>query len=435
MDLETILRGFIATSDRDSKLHPEEWRSKVYKILPVGDAPMTALLQAIGSEPTPSRHMHWFEQQYPEQRGSITDVYTDVALSSAYASGGVDGTALYLKMTANDAKQIVAGNTLTIFAPGVSGAMINADVRNVSIGTDATTWVLVQLLEADTNSILANSTLTFAITGDARAEGSSLPDPTGRDPVELTNQTQIFMEAVSWTGTEKKEKQRIDGSFAQQQLWSGFNRFRLKIERAILFGKYKVRTENGKPKRFTRGVRSAIAENEPGRIYNYQTDTDFAGQDWLVGGWEWFCDKILLETSETSSGRKKLFCGDQFALALEHLVEDRGLAILEPRQTSFGFRYKTLRGLTTEVDVVIHPDFRRNTALKRSGLLTEMKLLRLRPMVDRDITFVPASALEAGGWNWVDGDKEGWYAELGLEYDNLAAMAWIDGAGLLNTAS
>lgn len=436
-DLETILRGFVATSDRDSKLHPEAWRRKVYKILPVGDAPLTAFLQAMGSEPTPSRHMHWFEQQYPEQRGSVTDVYTDVALSSAYASGGVVGSALYLNMPEADAKQIVAGNMLTIFAPNTPGAMITCDVRNVSIGNDATTWVLVELLEADTNSILADATLTFAITGDARAEGSGLPAPTGRDPVELSNQTQIFMEAVSWTGTEREEEQRIDGTYPQQQLWSGFNRFRLKMERALIFGQYATKQENGKPKRFTRGFRAALAQHAPNRFYNYKTDSDFSGQDWLVGGWSWFAEKILLETSELSSGRKRLLCGDLLALAIEQLVEDRGLALLESRETSFGFRYKTIRGLTTEVDLIIHPDFRRNAALKRSGMLIENRLLRLRPMRRRDVTFIPASQLkdkEKNGWTWVDGDKAGWYCEAGLEYDNLAAMAWLDGAGLLNTA-
>src|SRR3990170_2811715 len=94
--------GMRGTGDWVSNQRPENWREMMLYLYPNGKAPLTALMSKMSSEKTDDPIFHWWQKLLPDQRGTITGVYTDVGLSSAYTSGGIAGDIIYLKMSAAD---------------------------------------------------------------------------------------------------------------------------------------------------------------------------------------------------------------------------------------------------------------------------------------------------------------------------------------------
>src|SRR4030065_1701614 len=101
--------GMRGTGDWVSKARPESWREMIMFLYPNGKAPLTAIMSMMGSEKTTDPIYHWWEKALPDQRATITGVYTDAGLSAAYVSGGVAGDTLYIKMSAADAAKFVGG--------------------------------------------------------------------------------------------------------------------------------------------------------------------------------------------------------------------------------------------------------------------------------------------------------------------------------------
>jgi len=99
--VNTYKQGAVGTADRVANFQPESWSPTVHKALPYNRFPMTTIMDAMakGSGTIDSRFHHWSEEAHTPYYGTILDVYTDV-LSTAYVSGGVEGTPIYIAVTA-----------------------------------------------------------------------------------------------------------------------------------------------------------------------------------------------------------------------------------------------------------------------------------------------------------------------------------------------
>lgn len=434
---EVITRGGVDTGNRVSNVHPEHWYRKIYKEAPVAASPVLALSQRFAREMSPSQKFNWWHQGFQALRGSILDVYTDSALSSAYASGGVVGTPLYFAMTAANAKQVVAGDVM-LLVTATTGSERAVDVQSVQIGSDTTSYVLGTLMEADTSNRLAEATPTFRLLSSAYAEMSSLPDATARDLTEYGNQTQISMESLQLSGSELTEEERVDESKYRREKNDAFFRLRAKMERALLFNRYKVATVGGRPKRWTRGLIEAINTYYSGNIRSYVTDSDTAwnGKNWLAGGWDWVQD-VLLDvsryTDDSGQINSRLFmCGDLAHKALCDLARDEGLQMIDTQSRDWGIKVTKIHGLKADLEIHEHPLLSEDDAFRSCGLIYNPRWLTYIFKKGRDITFIPRGE-NVNGFTWVDGIKEGWMVEWGLKYHNLAGMAWVKGLGSTNT--
>jgi len=436
---ESYLRGAVSTVDRTTDVHPEDWDGKVYEYIPIGHVPFTGVLDAMPKKVTRSRHIHWWEEPFAKQRGTVTDVYTDQLLSSAYASGGVEDAQLYLKMSSDDASQIVIGMTLLVGNTSTMG-YVNCDVLNLNIA-GANSWVLVALLEDDTDDDLAGANLVFQITGDAQEEGSELPEADGRDVTELVNQSQIFMGALEITGTEIEEETRIDQAILPTEKRKAQMRLMCRREWSNFFGVYKTKYgSRGKPRRFMEGVVSAIKRRTAlglmdTRVYNYKTAAAYSGKTWLSGGWD-FLKGILNDTSKTSTGSsvKDVYLGQTAWQAIVDLVEDRGHYKIETLQGDFGIRVTKIYGLNKALHLIEHPLFTESPFFTNTMFITEMNLFKERPFRNRGLKYIPANQTATDGYVWRDGVKAGWMYEGSLQYNNLEAMAWVVNLGVTNTA-
>lgn len=427
-----IGRGMVAVQDRAANIHQEDWRRKAYEVMPQGRTPVTKFLMQTPGKATTSRITHWWIIPFNAMQGTVTDVFTDSALASAYSSGGVSGTTLYLKLTANDAKQIVRNDTLLVIdALGNDRAI---SVFAVNVGDDSTSYVAGRLLETDTGNKLAGATLYWVNSGHAEAEGSPLPDSTYEELVPLDNNTEIFMESFDLTGTEEVEAQRVDEAVFARLRRQALNRLNIKMERAFLFGRKNTLVgQNGKQQRFLQGLVPMIKQYAPDNIFDFSTDTNYTAAEWLDGGWDFLKNLMVQIARFSDSETMQMFLGDEAWLAINNLVEVNGLYKIDETTNSFGLRCKRLTGLSLDLELIKHPLFSVTTPYRKSALITDLSLLRRRPMNGRDLTYIKPRQRDEDGSVWFDGKKAGWMCEQSFEADNLDAQGWITNIGVDNS--
>lgn len=434
----TVIRGPVSTGDRDSVMKKEERRRSVYKQLPMGKTPVMKMLKLMPSKPTRRSIVDWSYDPYVASNGTVTDVYTDAALSSAYASGGVDGTPLFLKVSADDANLRVVGQTLQI-TDTANMVSVPAEIIGVTVNGSSSA-LAVKLLAADSTSALAESALTWEVIGNAHEEMSPLPDGVYREPIWLQNVAQIFMAAVEMSGTELAEEDVIDETMYRRYVAQSYDSLMESMELAVILGTQKKGTgASGRNKFYMGGLKPFITSYASSNVKNWKTDSSYAGETWLAKGWD-FMENYMVQLARYSANRKTALVGDLAHLAINQLVEDRGTFNMTSETNEFGIRVKRLVGLNTELDLIQHPLFSMNDNRRRSMMVIEPELLRYRPMRGRDIQFVKSEQLRGNqkvenGFTWIDGIKDGWYGQVTMEFDNAEAMGWVDNLGVLNTAT
>ena len=424
----TFVQGPVSTADRVSNIHAESWNPEVHVQMAYERYPMMTILDEMSKNDATikSRKHHWFNEAYNSYSGTITDVYTNASLATAYTSGAVVGSVVFLKVPSADAKQIREGDGILINNTTNNTLLVGNVTSSVSTGSDSTSYVAVKMLTADTGSDLALTTLQWSLQADAQAEGSELPVGVTFDPTEYENQSQIFMEAVEHTGSEVAESERINGTKVARDLKAAMTRFKMKQEWTYMFGKsYTTTGANGKPKRFMQGAYWALKDKASTNIIDWRSASGYSGS-WASSGLNWL-KQIALDASTYSENSVKLaFCGNAAWQAINDAVEDRGYFKLETRQNAFGIKIKTLVGLTQDWNLILSPTMS-TRKFANSIFVTEAGLLRKK--VFRKLRFIKPRERDEDGYIFVDGKKQGWMEESTLEYVNMASQYWLDGIG------
>lgn len=426
--VNTFKQGAVGTGDRVADFHPESWSPTVHKALPYNKFPMMTIMDAMmkGSGSIDSRFHHWPEEAYVPYFGDVLDVYTDV-LSTAYTSGGVEGTPLYVSVTSQEAAQIRSGDDILISNDSNDSLRV-IRVNNVVVADDTSSYFTGTLAQTDTGNVLAQTDLHWGLMSDAQAEGSELPTATSHDPQWFENVTQIIMESVEITGSEEKEKERISGNKWSRDKMNAFTRLKMKEEWANMFGVYKVGTgSNGKRKSHMRGAITAVRENESGNIIDWRAASGYSGS-WLNSGLNWLEEVVNDASVYAESDSRTFFCGNGAWKGINDAVRDSGYFRLETRQNAFGIKIKTLVGLTHDLNVILSPTLS-TRGFNNSGFLCDMQ--NIRKKVFRPLRYVKQGQRDSqGGYVFVDGRKEGWYQETTQEIVNTRAMRWLSGIGL-----
>lgn len=432
-----LKRGPITTGDRNSVNKVEDKRRSLYKEKPVDATPLMKMLQLMPKQVARNSVYSWAGQRFASRVGSVTDAYTDAALTTACGDAvQAGGSMAYLKMAEDNAKQILVGQQLLLSSSteSVVGVELLVDVVGVTLA-GANSYVSTQLFSSDSNKCLYQSNLSWRIAGNAQSQLSGLPDGVYEEPVWFENCTQIFMSSLSISGTEMAEEDYLDESFYVRQKAQSFEQLNMDMERTFIFGEFSKTAlgSNGKLRKRTMGLKSAIRTYEPNNIFNTTTWTKSgvttANATWPNYGWDFLKD-LMRVTSIMSKGPKKVFCGDLAMSSITDLVEELGVIQLTPDYSdNFGMRVNKVTGMNTELHFIQHPLFATDPAYKRSMLILSPERLLYRPLKGRDVKFLSAKDM-GGSFSWVDGIKEGWVAEAGLGFDGLSEFAWVDGMGL-----
>lgn len=407
--------GMRGTGDWSESFRPENWREMVLYLYPNGSAPLTAMLSMLGSEATDDAHFHWFTQTMGSVNGAVTNIYTDSVLASAYTTGGVAGSRLYVVVTDSDVyNSIRAGHQLLLRDQSDLDVDVNAKV--IDKYTLGTSYVLVvKLLEADDNS--ASHDLSdcdyLCVIGNINAEGAEMPDAVSFDPIEYENYTQIFRTPLDITRTARKTKLRTGDAY-QKMKKEALEMHSIEMELAFLFSIMTLGTgDNGKPERTTRGLIPFLKQYASSNNSCYTTDTDFSGDTWLVGGEDWLNTR-LEAIFRYGSSEKMAFAGSGALLGMNRLAKAGAQITMTPTTESYGISVSKWVTPFGTLNVKTHPLFSYDPTNRNSLVIFEPENLKER-VLDNTI-FFDDKEKQNTGHNRIDGTKEEYLTETGLEY-------------------
>ena len=412
---------------------PLNWREGILYLYPNGSAPLTAMLSKMKSEKTDDPEFNWWTKTLPTQRATVTGIYTDV-LSTAYVSGGVAGNTIYLKMSAADAGQFVAGKQILMRLSTDYRLDTVGKVSAVAVINGSSSYITVKLLEADDNGVGKDLSDidTVLIIGNINEEGALRPNSIAYDPTKINNYTQIFRNSLMMTRTAIKTRLRTDDARKEAKR-EALELHSIEMEKAFFFG---IATENtgtlGFPERTTMGIIPAIKAYAPLNCVDYTLDTNYSGKTWLEGGEAWL-DATLEQIFRYGRPEKMVFAGSGALLGINRLVKSLGRFEFTPTTKGYGIQVVEWVTPFGKIYFKTHPLFSYEATTRNSMVVVEPENLNYR-YID-DTMFKGDPTMTQGGETGVDGIREEFLTEAGLEFHFPQGWGFLNGVGTDNTLS
>ncbi len=426
--------GMRGNGDWVTDQRPKNYRESILFLYPNGDVPLTAILSKLKSEQVDDSEFNWWTKTLPTQAAAITGVYTDAAMGTAYVSGGVLGSVLYVKMSAASVTEFRIGHQVLLRDASDFTLDVNAKVVSKNVN-GASSQVGIRLLEADDNSThshtLANAD-RIIIIGNINEEGAAMPSAIAYDPVKLYNYTQIFRTPLSITRTARKTRLRTGDQYKEAKR-EALELHSIEMEKAFIFGQMLETTgADGKPERTTQGILNCLRENVPANVDDFVLNASYAGKGWLDdgGGKAWL--NAYLELVFRYGNRDKLaLCGSGALLGLNNLAEANSHFTLTPVTKAYGINVVEWVTPFGVINLKTHPLFSQETSLQKSILILEPANLRYRYIDDTSFYGEGAAKQAAPGTNSGrrDGTVEEFLTEAGLEMHHPATMMFLNGIG------
>lgn len=417
---------------------PENWRQKILELDPNGDTVLTGILSMMGEEKTTDPHFHWFSRKLSGQSVSGTAgsfIYKNADLTTAYQASDdlAAGSTVYAKMSAANAKMFRTGHQVGLFDASDYTNTVNGEVLGVVIN-GASSYIAIELLEADGTGTDDLSTCDYVvIIGNINAEGASIPDAVAYDPTEYYNYTQIFETSLDATRTALQTNLRTGDHYTDLKrgslLYHG-----VEMEKAFIWGIRKLGTgSNGKPKRTTMGLYQFIKDNTEAVKYDYRLETDaaFASKTWTQAGAKWV--NTRLEEAFRFGAKEKLgICGSAALLGIQELIEAGTNYDISVSDRSYGI--KVLNWVTPFGTLMLktHPLFNYVPPFRNTIFILQPSNLKYRFVQDTIFKADPNKNWKQGGHLALDGLKESYLTECGLEFHHPETMGYLNGVGMDN---
>ncbi|MFA6972956.1 MAG: DUF5309 family protein, partial [Gallionella sp.] len=379
--------GMRGTGSWATDQRPKSYRETILMLYPNGTAPLTAIMSKLKSERVDDPEFNWWTKTLNTQRATVTGIYTDAILSTAYTNGGVAGDMLYIKMSAADVAYFRVGHQVLLRDASDFTVDVNVKVTEKNVN-GASSYIKVKLLEADDNSShshdLSDADVAIII-GNINAEGAVMPTGITTDPVKLYNYTQIFRSPVSITRTARKTRLRTGDAYKEMKR-EALEMHSIEMEKAFLFG---VRTENtgdnGYPERTMDGIITMVRRDASANVDDFSLNSAYSGKDWTEdGGGEAWLDAYLEVLFRYGKAEKLALCGSGALLGLNQLARTGTHMQLAPTDKTYGIninRWLTPFGV---INLVTHPLFSQETTLRNSMLLLETQNLIYKYIDDTD---------------------------------------------------
>jgi hypothetical protein len=411
---------------------PENWREAVLYLYPNGMAPLTGMLSMMASEDTDSPKIHWWDKSFQNQRGAVTDVYDDPGLGTAYTTGGVEGTTVYVNMSAADVSHFRPGMQVVVR----TGEEITKDIHGKVTGrvdNAANSYLAVRLLEADGSNYLAGTSLTIHMIGTMHPEGGQRPQAVAYDPTERYNYTEIWRWPLIMTRTAQKTKLRTGDQYAQAKM-EALEYHSVSMEKSLMWGtRWQGTGTNGMPERAAGGLYYFIKAQASGNISNYVTDDTggWADKTWVLGGEDWL--NYYLEQYFTYGATEKLgLCGSGVLSAIAKLAKTGADINITPGTTDYGLKVLTWITPHGTLHLKSHPLLTQDATTKNLMFVVEPRLLKWRPHTET--MFKGDDTWRKGGGEGIDALQEEFLTEGAYEIHHPSAMGILYGFGQDNPA-
>ena len=362
------------------------------------------------SEKTDDPQFYWWTKLLPTQAATVTGVYTDSGLTSAYTSGGVIGSTLYLKMSASDIIHFRVGHTVVMRdASDFTVDVVGKVTARTSNGSSSS--IGVKLLEADDNSSYSHDLSDcdkVMIIGNMNAEGAAMPSAIAYDPDKLYNYTQIFRTPLSITRTARKTKLRTGDQYKEAKR-EALELHGIEMEKAFLFGiPYEGTGDNGKPERTTEGLITCLRTNNSGNVADFQLDATYHGKNWLDdGGGDEFLNEYLERVFRYGRQEKLAVCGTGALLGINRLAQAGSHFTMTSATKAYGINVTEWVTPFGKIYLKTHPLFNIESTLRNSMLIFEPENCVYR-YIDDTYTLEPENAAMGIGTNGgrIDGTQE-----------------------------
>ena len=331
-------------------------------------------------------------------------------------------------MSAANSKMFRVGHQVGMLDESDYTNTLNGEVTAV-VQNGASSYVAIELLEADGtgNGDLSNCDYLIVI-GNANSEGASIPDSIAYDPTENYNYTQIFQTSLDLTRTALQTELRTGDPYKdakiQALLYHG-----VEMEKAFIWGARKLKYgPNGKPKRYTMGLYHFIKGEADAVKYDYRLETDaaFLHKTWTQAGETWLNTR-LEEAFRFGSQEKLGLCGSAALLGINQLVQAGTNYDITQSDRSYGI--KVLNWVTPFGTLMLktHPLFNYVPPFRNTIFILEASNLKYRYI--QDTIFKADKKWREGGQTSIDGLKESYLTECGLEFRYPETMGYFNGVG------
>ena len=413
--------GMRGTGDWVADARPKSYREGLLYLYPNGSVPLTAMMSKMGSEKVDDPQFHWWTKTLASQAGPITGIYSENTMTTPYVPGeGEAGDALYIKTSEATASEIRAGHQVLLRNNSDYRMDVNCLVQVVVLA-GANSMTIVKLLQDDDFDLEAER---IVIVGNANAEGAVMPASVSYDPVKWSNYTQIFRTPLEITRTAQLTKMRTGDAYKELKR-EAMEMHGIEMEKAFLFG---IATEgtglNGKPLRTTQGLIPSIKAG--GTTDAYHLNTAYAGSSWVEKGEDWL-DSKLEEIFRYGKMEKLVFAGNGAMLGIQKLIKSGSDYKLQPMTTSYGIKVIEWTTVFGTIYLKTHPLMNLEPSMRNSFVIFEPENLKYKFITDT--TFYDDSEKKNTGHTRIDGVKEEFLTECGLEYHHPVGWGFLDGVG------
>jgi len=420
--------GMVGNDAWASDQRPKDYREALLRLKPNGTAPLFAMTSRISSERTSDPEFNWWEKNLPSQGGSVTGVYTDESMTTAYSSGDdyAEGTAVFVKVGETLAKECRPGHVVLLRDESNPTNDVHARITAVAINS-TNSRISVRLMEADgTGTTDLSDCDAMTIIGNINAEGAAIPEAISYQPTKYSNYTQIFRTPLSITRTAMKTRLRTGDALVEMRR-EALEIHGMEIEKSLLYG---IKTEEtdpttGQPIRSTLGLIPFIQTYSSGNWFNYATETGTS--DWPSDiAVDWMEEK-LEQCFRYGSRERWSFVGSTALLGIQKNVRHSGTMMIEPGITEFGTRVTTLITAFGVLHMQMHPLFSFDATNRKRMVIFEPPNFKER-FIDKT-HLKKDDRLTKGGVTAIDGIKDEYLTEMGLEYHHAPTTLLLDGVG------
>lgn len=401
--MPTPIFGLVGTGSWQTYARPESWRSNLLYYWPNGEFPLTALMSMLKSENVTDPIHHWWVQGPPEQGGSLgtspSYVYTDAACASAYTTGGVAGSTLYVKVPDAIGAEIRDGHIVQLGSTDHYMCTANAIVGHV-YRTTGNYRLTVTLLEADDND--SSNTLAAAdyvlVVGSGHSESGEPPSQIAYEPTLYTNYIQKFWNTLQLNSIVENTTTRYGSPEYQRLKKLSFYLHGLEMEKAAWFGVAPsngyVTDDDGSKIWLADGLFSFLKANGgAGYVADFRVDPAYAGKKWTDagGGEDWLEDQIELAYRFGSETGRIGMCGSGAAKGANALAKTFGNLNLESGTAEYGIKVRKLIAANGELAFKTVPLFNQHSIYRNCMVILNTKNTRFRPLQAMDTKFVKES--------------------------------------------
>jgi hypothetical protein len=436
--------GFYAQNDRRS----------VFREFPNGAAPLTGLLSLMSTEDTDNSEFGWFEKRFSQARGELSQAATAKGPFSATGSDTPSadsptltaGTVYRLRVEPTSEFRVADVIWLQDYPMTGGGTQ---HLKGVVTEIVSTTKIEIRMIETATgvdNTASAGAaddamTLYFVNIGTANAEGASSGSGRFIAPVNVSNYTQIFRNAFSFTRTALKHPATFDrtGLYREKAKDNAIDHM-VGIEMASLFGtrRYEtITTPDGEtvPERKMGGLLWYLEQWEKGNTgnsgaFDYRPAGSYDSSDVSAAADSNELKRIINNTAGTISKRtfddylrrafevtnnrtfeKLCLCGSGFLATINSVYERYSMTMKSfPAEEAYGMNVTKVETAHGILYFKQHPLFNRDVTLRHSAFILDVNNLKYRALNDSDTIL-----LKNRQANDADRRKDEWLTEAGIE--------------------